>query len=310
MDRILTIIGPTAAGKTEVSLEIAKKICGEIISADSRQIYKYLDIGTAKPTVKERREINFHLIDFVDPDGNYSCGQFRRDAEAKIEEIIKRKNMPIICGGTGLYIKALFNPLHDLPQSDKRLKESLAQLLQKHGIDYLYKKLLTIDPQWAKRIMPNDKQRILRGLEVYKITGKPISQLIKRKNMKAKYQPYYIGLNLPREELYQRIDQRFDLMVKKGLVEEVESLLRRGFDSNSSALRTIGYLEIIEYLKGRLTLDDARTKAKQRTRNFAKRQITWFSKIPDLVWFDPEKSDLAKIIIELFLKSTTCRRAF
>ncbi len=297
VNRLLTIIGPTAVGKTKVAINIAKEISGEIISADSRQIYKYLDIGTAKPTIQERRQVNFHLIDFVDPNDNYSCGQFSRDAETKIAEIEQRKNIPIVCGGTGLYIKSLFNPPHELPQSDKKIKAKLGQTLQKQGLNYLYQRLLVIDPGWAKKIKSNDKQRILRGLEVYEMTGTPLSEAISKKPRQAKYLPNYVGLNLPRVELYDRIDTRFDAMIKSGLVEEVKSLLRQNFAPDSNALRTIGYKEIVDYLKGEMTLVEAIAKAKQRTRNFAKRQLTWFKKIPDVHWFNPEDPKIIKNIL-------------
>jgi tRNA dimethylallyltransferase len=306
MNKILVIIGPTAVGKTKIAITIAKKISGEIISADSRQIYQYLTIGTAKPTSEERRMIRFHLIDFVHPNDTYSCGQFGRDAEAKIEEVKKRNNHAIVCGGTGLYIRALFDPLHVLPQSDKTVKEKFTKILNQHGIEYLYRKLRAIDPAWAEKIMPQDKQRILRGLEVYEMTGKPLSELIKKGKKRAKFLPYYVGLNAPRDILYQKIDKRVDTMIEKGLVKEVTSLLKRGFDPQSNALRTIGYKEIIAYLQKNLTLDEAVQKIKQRTRNFAKRQITWFGKIPDVQWFNPENPDTVKTIIKRF--STNCNQ--
>ncbi|MCK4672911.1 tRNA (adenosine(37)-N6)-dimethylallyltransferase MiaA [candidate division WOR-3 bacterium] len=295
--KVLTIVGSTAAGKTQVAIEIAKRISGEIISADSRQIYKYLNIGTAKPTRKERKKTNIHLIDFIHPDNTYSCGQFARDAEVKIAEIIMKGNIPIVCGGTGLYIRALFNPLHKLPESDKDIKKNITHILIEYGIDYLYKKLLSIDPEWAKKINPRDKQRIVRGLEVYEITGKPLSAFIKKKKRKSKYLPYYIGLNLPREQLYQRINKRFDYMINNGLIEEVKLLLKKGVNPESSALRTIGYKEIIEYIQGKLTREMAIEKAKCRTRNFAKRQITWFNKIPGVQWYNSEDPDIVKNII-------------
>lgn len=295
--KVLTIVGPTAAGKTRVAIEIAKRISGEIISADSRQIYKYLNIGTAKPTRKERKKTNVYLIDFIHPDNTYSCGQFARDAKVKIEEIIMRGNIPIVCGGTGLYIRALFNPLHKLPESDKEIKKNLLNILVEQGINYLYKKLLSVDPEWAKKINPRDKQRIVRGLEVYEITGKPLSAFIKKKKRKSKYLPYYTGLNLPREQLYQRINKRFDYMINNGLIEEVKLLLKKGVNPDSSALRTIGYKEIIEYIQGKLTREMATEKAKRRTRNFAKRQITWFNKIPGVQWYNPEDPDIVKNII-------------
>lgn len=300
--KILTIVGPTAVGKTRITIEIAKRISGEIISADSRQIYKYLNIGTAKPTRKEQKVVSFHLIDFVHPKDSYSCGLFARDAGIKIGEIQKKGNIPIVCGGTGLYIRALFNPLHKLPESNKKIKEKLVKLMEKRGIEYLYKKLLSVDPKWAKKISPKDKQRIMRGLEVYEIIGKSLSSLITAKKKTSKFLPYYIGLNLSREELYQRINKRFDDMIKNSLVEEVRFLLKKGIDPKSTALRTIGYKEIIEHFNGNLTLDEAIEKAKKRTRNFAKRQITWFSKISGLKWYNPKDPNIVKFIIKQWRK--------
>lgn len=296
--KILTIIGPTAVGKTNISIKIARKISGEIISADSRQIYKYLNIGTAKPTLEQKQIATFHLIDFVDPNTNYSCGQFARDAETLIEEIMGQDKVPIICGGTGLYIKALFHPLHALPESKREIKEKFQNSLKKLGVDHLYKKLLLIDPELAERITPKDKQRIIRGLEVYEMTGTPLSLLLKTERKKAKYAPCYIGLSLPRRELYQSINERFAAMIKQGLVNEVKRLLKRGLDPTASAMRTIGYKEIIEYLQGYMSFEETIEKVKRRTRNFAKRQLTWFNKIPGLQWFNPVDPDIVKYIID------------
>jgi tRNA dimethylallyltransferase len=296
--RILTIVGPTAVGKTSLAIEIAERTSGEIISADSRQIYKFLTIGTAKPTDKQRKKIRFHLIDFIYPGDDYSCGQFARDAEAKITEVLKRKQRPIVCGGTGLYIRALFNPLHRLPASDKKIKEELINKLNRYGVEYLYKKLLTIDPEWARRVTPKDKQRILRGLEVHELTGRPLSRLLKRKKRKSKHQALYIGLTIPRDELYKRINVRFEDMIEQGLVDEVKSLLKEGITPGSNALRTIGYHEIVEYLQGNTTLGEAIDKAQRRTRNFAKRQITWFSKIRGLKWYNPDDPTTLDSVIQ------------
>ncbi len=288
---LYTIVGPTAAGKTSIAIELAKRMNGEIISADSRQIYRYLDIGTAKPTPKERAEVNFHLIDFLEPSENYSCGQFAGDAEQLIGEIFKKSKTPIVCGGTGLYIRALFNPLHPLPRADKSLKNYLKNLLEKNGIVFLYQQLKKIDPEWAEKIGPNDKQRILRGLEVYEITKKPLSSLIRSERSKARYKPAYIGITLIREQLYNRINERYDQMVQDGLIKEVKKILEMGFAPDCYGLRTIGYKEIIEYLQGRWDLETAIEKAKQHTRNFAKRQLTWFSKITDIKWYSPYELD-------------------
>lgn len=297
--KIITIVGPTAVGKTDLSIKIARRISGEIISADSRQIYKYLEIGTAKPSSEQRRQAVFHLIDFVHPNDDYSCGQFARDAELKIKEIKSTNRIPIICGGTGLYIKALFHPLHTLPISNPEIKKKLQASLKKNGVEHLYEQLVLVDPEWAGQIMPRDKQRIIRGLEVYEMTGKPLSAVLKTKKKESRFTPYYIGLNLPRAELYQNINQRFERMIQQGLVNEVDLLLKKGFNPDSNALRTIGYKEIIHYFNNKHTLEKAIQKAKQRTRNFAKRQVTWFSRIPTLKWFHPKDPAIMESIIKV-----------
>lgn len=312
MENILTIVGPTGVGKTKLAITLAKKLKGEIISADSRQVYRHLNIGTAKPTREERNEIPFHLIDIVEPDQSYSCGQFALDAEDKLEEIRKKGHLPIVCGGTGLYIRALFEPLHSLPQSDKKVREKLLNILKEKGLTYLHQYLLQVDPQWAEAIKPNDKQRILRGLEVYEITGRPLSSFIKGNRPLSKYKPYYIGLDLPRPELYKKIDERFERMIRDGLVDEVQNILKMGFGPDCNGLRTIGYKEIVAYIQNRLSLSEAIDKAKKHTRNLARRQITWFRKIPDIKWYSLEtpletilpdrffsaEKDRARVIVE------------
>jgi len=291
-------------GKTDIAMQIAERISGEIVSADSRQIYKHLNIGTTKPSNIQRRKIPFHLIDFVEPEENYSCGQFARDAEMKIDEILKRKKIPIVCGGTGLYIRALFHPLDNLPRSDAKTKERLNEILQRHGIDYMYGKLQRIDPSWAERIKPRDKQRIMRGIEVFEITGKPMSEMTGKRKISAKFPPYYIGLRLQRDVLYCRINNRFEQMLSHGLVKETESLLKKGFNPESSALRAIGYKEITAYLQGAMSLDEAVERAKRRTRNYAKRQMTWFNKIPSIVWHDASDPELIDKVISSLKKYT------
>jgi len=295
-DPVITIIGPTGVGKTRISIALAKAVDAEIISADSRQVYKYLDIGTAKPTRLERSEIRFHLIDFLEPDESYSCGQFARDAHALLSDIPGRGSVPVVCGGTGLYIKALFEPLHELPPSQKVVKERLTRELAVLGTAGMYERLERIDPAWARAIKPADKQRILRGLEVYEITGRPLSSFIGGKKATAPFRPRYIGLHLPREVLYRRIDQRFDAMIQAGLADEVTSLSKIGYPWTLSIFKTIGYKEIIDHLEGRLTLEQAITAAKRRTRNFAKRQITWFNRVPGVEWYDADKIDIDHIV--------------
>lgn len=295
---VLTIVGPTAVGKTALAMAVAERNHGEIISADSRQIYRYLNIGTAKPTHTERKKIRFHLIDFVEPDENYSCGQFARDAGTCIAAIRARKKIPIVCGGTGLYIKTLFQPLHPLPQSDKKIKADLMDLHDKHGIAYLYKKLQIIDPQWAARIAPTDKQRIIRGLEVHALTGKPLGAQLNAPRKISPYHAFYLGLKMPRDQLYRRIDVRFATMIERGFVAEVRSLLEKGYEPHFSALRTIGYKEIVEHLLGKSSLNEAIARAQQRTRNYAKRQLTWFSRLPGIQWFHPDDHRFFAVVNE------------
>ena len=298
--RILTIVGPTAAGKTAIAIEIARRIRGEIISADSRQICRHLEIGTAKPNAQQRRRVKFHLIDFVEPSQDYSCGQFARDAGQKIEEIRARHRVPIVCGGTGLYIKALFHPLDDLPGSSAETKTKLERILKERGIEYMYGILQRVDPEWASRVKPQDRQRILRGIEIFERTGVPLSRMLGKSKAPAAYSALYIGVTRARGDLYAIINERFDRMMRQGLVREVESLLARGLDPSSNALRTIGYKEIVEYLHGRTSLEEATEKARRRTRNYAKRQITWFNRVPGIVWLDGGDPAIAKSILRLW----------
>ena len=295
-DPVITIIGPTGVGKTRISIALAKATDAEIVSADSRQVYKYFDIGTAKPTRFERSEIRFHLIDFLEPDESYSCGRFARDARALLCDIRKRGSVPIVCGGTGLYVKALFEPLHELPPSQPAVKEQLTRELAVLGVAGMYKRLESIDPTWARSIKPADRQRILRGLEVYEITGRSLSSFLDGKKATSPFRPKYIGLQLPREVMYQRIDQRFDAMIQAGLVDEVRSLPGLGYPWTLGVFKTIGYKEIVDHLEGRMTLEQAVMAAKRRTRNFAKRQMTWFSRVQGVKWYDADEMDINKIV--------------
>jgi tRNA dimethylallyltransferase len=297
--KLLTIVGPTATGKTLLAIKIAQRINGEIISADSRQIYRYMAIGTAQPTAEQRRTVPFHLIDFIDPDDNYSCGQFARDAESIINDILGRHRVPIVCGGSGLYIRALFDPLHPLPESDPSIKQKLMRTINEKGIESLHARLLKVDPAWAKKIGPRDRQRIMRGLEVYELTGTPLSAWTSEQKRRPRYDPLYIGFHLPRTELYRRIDQRFDTMIEQGFLKEVQALLKRKFDPECNALRTIGYREVIDHLCGTIPLANATARAKQHTRQFAKRQLTWFRRLSHVQWFDPRDNDLVVHIAAL-----------
>jgi len=289
MRTILTIVGPTASGKTELAQLLADRCNGEIVSADSRQIYRYLDIGTAKPTPDQRSRTPFHLIDFLAPDQAYSCGQFNHDAQACIRDILDRKRKPIVCGGTGLYLRALYEPLHRMPRSTPETKQKINDELAAVGLDELYRRLRKVDPAWAEKIGARDRQRILRGLEIHDLTGRPISEFFAGPRPVPEFEPRYIGLRLERPVLYERIDRRFDRMLEMGLVDEVRAVLGRGYAPDCPGLRTIGYQEIIAYVQGKQSLDDAAALAKKNTRNFARRQETWFKKMKGITWLDGEK---------------------
>lgn len=277
-NKVIAVVGATASGKTAYAVNLAKQINGEIISADSRLVYKGLNIGTAKPTMDEREGIPHHMIDVVEPEVDYSVGLYSQTAGNIIDEIISRGKIPIIAGGTGLYFRILLEN-YDLPKinPDYELRNELAQL----EFDELYNMLVKLDSDAAKHIVQNDKRRAIRFIEIVKLTGVPVSEA--RGIKEPEYDVEWIGLNYPREELYERINKRVDLMLEQGLVDETKKLLSE-HGRISNIIDTIGYREITSYLDGELTLNEAADKLKQNTRNYAKRQLTWFRKNPDIKW--------------------------
>lgn len=280
--KIIAVVGPTASGKTAFAVNLAHQINGEIVSADSRLVYKGFDIGTAKPTLKEREGIPHYMIDIAEPETDYSAGLYLKDAQKIIKDILSRGKVPIVAGGTGLYLNILLMN-YDLPkvEPDYDLREKLKKT------DNLYEILSSLDPQTALEIDPNDRKKLIRAIEIVKLTGKPLSKSRGRKE--PEYDVEWLGLNYPREELYDRINRRVDLMIENGLVEETEKLLEEHGRINN-ILYTIGYQEMVSYLDGILTLDEAVDKLKQNTRRYAKRQLTWFRKNPDIKWnVYPEK---------------------
>ena len=287
MNKIIVIVGPTAVGKTYISVELAKKLNTEIISADSMQIYKGMNIGTAKITEEEKQGIIHHMIDIINPDEEYSVSEFKYDAEKIIDRLLSENRIPIIVGGSGLYVNSL---IYDLDfgntKSNKKLREYYTYYYKEHGEDALYDKLLKIDPVAAEKIHKNNIKRIIRALEVYDITGVKFSELntdIRKKS--NKYDCILIGLSMERKVLYERINQRVDEMLSKGLVDEVNSLIKKGYRKNLVSMRGIGYKEIIEYLEGNTDYEEAVNTLKQNTRRFAKRQYTWFLKDENVKWF-------------------------
>ena len=295
---ILVIAGPTASGKTAVGIELAQRLNGEIISADARQIYRFMDIGTAKPTAEERVAARHHLIDFVNPDEDYSAGQFAEDASAVIGDILHRGKVPVVVGGAGLYIRALFDGFSPVPKIPieirARLKEEGGDCLPK-----LYKRLCVVDPEWAAKIRATDTQRVLRGLEVYEASGKPLSEYQKVPPMPPiRHKASYFGLYWEREALYDRINARACLMFENGLIEEAKSLRDRGYTPDLNALNAFGYREIFQYLNGETTLDRALADLQQGTRRYAKRQMTFFRKDERILWIDGSDDGVADVILQ------------
>ncbi len=295
---ILVIAGPTASGKTAVGIELARRLNGEIISADARQIYRFMDIGTAKPTAEERSAARHHLIDFVNPDEDYSAGQFAEDASAVIGDILCRGKMPILVGGAGLYIRALFDGFSPMPKIPAEIRARLKEE-GRESLPELYKRLCEVDPEWAAKIQTTDTQRILRGLEVFEASGKPLS-----KHQKVPPAPpirhtaSYFGLHWEREALYERINARACLMFENGLIEEAASLRDRGYTPTLNALNAFGYREIFQYLDGKTTLDRALADLQQGTRRYAKRQMTFFRKNERIQWVDGSDIDVADAILK------------
>ena len=274
LNKVIAVVGPTASGKTSFAIELAQKTDGEIVSADSRLVYKGFDIGTAKPTMEERQGVPHYMIDIVEPEEDYSVGRYVKDAKNVINDIIKRNKTPIIAGGTGLYINAL---LMNYDFVDAEPDYELRKQLQNQ--ENLYEMLYELDEDTAKTIEMNDKKKLIRAIEIIKTTGQKISKTKKEKEFDVEW----IGLNFKRDELYARINKRVDIMIKDGLIDETKRLLdKHGRIPN--LINTIGYQEMISYLDGELTLDEAVDKLKQNTRRYAKRQLTWFRKNPEIKW--------------------------
>ncbi|MDE2800797.1 MAG: tRNA (adenosine(37)-N6)-dimethylallyltransferase MiaA [Gemmatimonadota bacterium] len=295
---ILVIAGPTASGKTAVGIELAQRLNGEIISADARQIYRFMDIGTAKPTTEERAAARHHLIDFINPDKGYSAGQFAEDASAVIGDILRRGKVPIVVGGAGLYIRALFDGFSPMP----KIPIEIRARLQEEGrtcLPALYERLCEVDPEWAAKIHPTDTQRILRGLEVYEASGKPLSEHQKvTPTPPIRHKASYFGLHWDRETLYDRINARACLMLENGLIEETASLRDRGYTPDLNALNAFGYREIFQYLNGKTTLDRALADLQQGTRRYAKRQMTFFRRDKRFRWVDGSDDNVATAILQ------------
>ncbi len=288
---LVVICGPTAVGKSELALNLALRLNGEIVNADSRQIFKGMDIGTAKPSTEKRNRIPHHLLDIREPGEGFSAGEFSELADEVLTKIAGRNKIPFVVGGSGLYIKALLEGLFEGPEKDEELRRELNELREKKSLSYLYKILAKTDPESAERIDSEDTYRIIRALEVCFLTGKKMSELLAQEEKKY-YRPLKIGLKTDRENLYKRIEKRVDEMLADGFVDEVKALLENGVNKDCYAFDAIGYTEAVDYLKNEISLEDLKNSMKKRTRNYAKRQITWFKKDEDIKWFSIEEKNL------------------
>lgn len=299
MRTVIVILGPTASGKTDVAVKLAKKINGEIISADSRQIYKYMDIGTNKPSKKQLKTVPHYLINIIKPTENFNAGNFVKLANRKINEIFKRKKIPIIAGGTGLYIKALIDGLIVVPSS-KETRIILTDYYKKMGLLHCNKLLEKLDPETAKIIDKQNPVRIMRAIEICLLTGKKFSDLkkeTKKARMNSCLQNFLMfGLLVKRDELYRRINCRVDKMVKSGLINEIKKLAKKYSFKNAILQNTIGYSEIVKFLNGKISKKEAIDLIKQNTRHYAKRQMTWFKKDSRILWLESKNNPLKKIL--------------
>ena len=285
--RLLCLLGPTAVGKTEIAIQLAQRLNAEIVSVDSRQIYRQMDIGTAKPTPEEQQAARHHLIDCVDISQPFSVADYQALADAAIADIQSRGRRVLLVGGAGLYFRAIIDGLFEGPGADMALRKQLEQEASQHGVDVLHERLRACDPESAERIHPNNVVRVIRALEVYALTGTPMSEHQQQWHQENQRYPFIaFCLTMPRALLYRRIEQRVDIMLANGLLAEVESLLAAGYARDTAALRSFGYKELIAYLDGHCTYLEAVVQLKQNTRRFAKRQLTWFRKDTRIEWID------------------------
>ena len=289
---VIVLVGPTGIGKSKIAVNLSAFFPLEIVSADSMQVYKYMNIGTAKPSREERKTVPHHMIDIIYPDQYFSAGEYAKMARDKINRIINSGKNPILVGGSGLYIRAVIDGLFSEPMIKETVKKRVRTQLANKGSYYMYGKLKKVDPVAAARIHPNDWRRIIRALEVFLSTGETISSLqnkAKAESIDCQYR--IIGLKTERKNLYRRIESRVDLMFKKGLVKEVRHLIKRGYNQDLLSMQGLGYREVLEYLNGHYGLDEAKALIKKNTRHFAKRQMTWFNKDSRTNWIEISDAD-------------------
>ena len=300
--RIIVVCGPTGIGKTRIALDLAQALRGEIIGADSMQIYRQMDIGTAKPTPEEQERVPHHMVDMINPDIPYDAARYARDAGKVILELHGRGMVPVVAGGTGLYIKALIYGLFNSRPPDPDIRRNLERLADTRGSAYLHAELAVCDPAAAAGIHNNDRFRIIRALETYQTTGRPMSDHQREHRFaQPRFRAFKIGLTMPREDLYARIDRRVDQMVAEGLPDEVRGLLARGYGADLKSMQSIGYRHMIDYLHNGVDWEETLRLLKRDTRRYAKRQFTWFRADPDIVWITPDEIEAQLPAIESFL---------
>jgi tRNA dimethylallyltransferase len=299
---ILVIVGPTASGKTRLALEIARHTSAGIISADSRQVYQLLTIGTAKPSPDELKKVKHYFVDEILPDQHFSAGEFGIDGRKIIDEIVKQKKLPIVVGGTGLYVRSLVDGLFTGPGRKEDVREELEARLESEGANALLEELRRVDPEAAARMLPSNQRRVIRALEVYYATGKPISQHHDEHEHEKFFNPVFVGLHWERKKLYDRINFRVDRMLAAGFLDEVKGLLSRGYDDRYKSLQTVGYKEAFAFLRKEIGYERMVELMKQNTRRFAKRQLTWFRRDARIRWFDiEEENEIPRIAGEILI---------
>ncbi len=296
----VAIVGPTCSGKSQIGIQLAKLIVGEIISADARQIFKLIDIGTAKPSRGERSEVPHHLVDILPLDDEMSAGGYAELAIKTAGEVFARNHVPIFVGGSGLYLRAAIDGLFDAPPIDPDIRKNSRDRFRSEGAEVLLEELRQVDPVAAQGLLPQNYKRILRSLEVYYTSGKRISELRRKKPQVTNFETIQFGIQLDRKLLYGRINNRVDEMIRSGLVEEVKEILRRGFDPHLNSLQTVGYKEVIGFLQQETRFDDMVSMIKMNTRRYAKRQMTWFNKDKRIIWIEADDKSPGETAKEIY----------
>ena len=298
MEKVIVVIGPTSVGKTKMGVALAKKLNGEVISGDSMQIYKYMDIGTAKATKEEMEGVVHHCLDILNPQDNYSVHDFQKTVRKKITEISQRHHVPIIVGGTGLYIKAALYDYHFEETEDNH--DLIKEKYQSYDDQQLYDHLLSIDEESAEILHPNNRRRVLRAIEIYENTGRKKSEIINEQQHVCLYDAYFVGLTLPRDVLYERINKRVDMMKKNGLKEEVFNLYKQGLNREHQSMKAIGYKEWFDYFEHQIDEETVYDNIKKHSRQYAKRQYTWFKNQFDVHWYTVNLDDFDETIQQVF----------